>query len=431
MKKVAITLILIFVGIYLQAQDYQISFTGSGASTTVDSVKVENLTQGTSLTLVGSDILHLVGGIGISSILNGKDKLQISPNPFNESSRIQFYYERQIIAELEIIDMNEKQIIKHTQTIQHGNNVFEISGLVSGIYLVNLSTSEWQSSAKLISINNNAGIPTLKYKNENYSQNNEMFKLKNLNSLIQMQYNTGDLLEVTGFSYNYLKILTLIPTQSQTINFDFVLSDADGNIYNIVTIGSQAWMAENLKTTHYSDGTALVDGTDAGSIAGNYTTRYWFVYDDSLYNKATYGLLYTWAAVMNGSTSSNSNPSGVHGVCPTGWHVPSDAEWTTFTNYLGGEGVAGGKLKETGTSHWLPPNTGATNESGFTALPGGYRYDGGTFDVIGDGGYWWSSTEDGTDYAWDRGVYYDYGYVGRGYDGEGYGFSVRCVRDSN
>jgi uncharacterized protein (TIGR02145 family) len=128
---------------------------------------------------------------------------------------------------------------------------------------------------------------------------------------------------------------------------------------------------------------------------------------------------------MNGETSSTVNPSGVQGVCPTGWHLPSDAEWTQLTDYLGSASVAGGKLKETGTTHWQSPNTGATNETGFTALPGGFRRFNGSFFNVGYFGIWWSATELSTDDAWIRCVYYDYISVYMDYNG----FSVRCVRD--
>ncbi len=119
----------------------------------------------------------------------------------------------------------------------------------------------------------------------------------------------------------------------------------------------------------------------------------------------------------------------MQGVCPTGWHVPSDAEWTELTDYLVGTSDAGGKLKETGTTHWNSPNTSATNETGFTALPGGDRGHGGTFDGVGDTGYWWSATEGSTSNAWYRNMYYDRSNVYRLYGNKELGFSVRCVRD--
>ena len=205
------------------------------------------------------------------------------------------------------------------------------------------------------------------------------------------------------------------------------MTDIDGNIYNTVTIGTQVWMAENLKTTKYNDGTAIpnitVDATWAAATTGAYCD-----YSNTPANSTTYGRLYNWYAVDNNAATKVASNGGKN-VCPTGWHVPTDAEWTTLTTYLGGESVAGGKLKETGTTHWASPNTGATNETGFTALPGGNRYYDGTYDDIGNYGYWWSSTEYSTTDAWYRYMYYNNTNVVRNNFDKQNGFSVRCVRD--
>ncbi|HRX25145.1 MAG TPA: fibrobacter succinogenes major paralogous domain-containing protein, partial [Chitinophagales bacterium] len=143
----------------------------------------------------------------------------------------------------------------------------------------------------------------------------------------------------------------------------------------------------------------------------------------------TYGVLYNWPAAMDGDVSSSSNPSGVQGICPSGWHLPSDAEWTTLTDYLGGIDVAGDKMKEEGTSHWTSPNTGATNESGFSALPGGYRLPGGTFNYVGSYGFWWSSTQSSAYNTWYRYLYYSYSGVNRYNNNKSFGYSLRCIRD--
>ena len=204
----------------------------------------------------------------------------------------------------------------------------------------------------------------------------------------------------------------------------------DGNSYQTVLIGEQCWMAENL--AYLPSVNMVADGSE--DAAGSY--YYVYGYDGTNVadakatdNYATYGVLYNWPAAMAGSASSNANPSGVQGVCPAGWHLPSDAEWTELTDYLGGTRVAGGKLKETGTTHWNSPNTGATNETGFTALPGGSRYNNGNFTNIRYHGGWWSSTEYGTYLAWYRYAGYNFSDVGRLNYGKEVGFSVRCVRD--
>ncbi len=190
----------------------------------------------------------------------------------------------------------------------------------------------------------------------------------------------------------------------------------DGTVYKTVTIGNQVWMAENLRylptVNHVADGSE--------DAAGSYYYVYGYDGTDvnaakATSNYATYGVLYNWTAAVNS--------------CPAGWHLPSDAEWTELTDYLGGRSVAGGKLKETGTTHWLSPNTGATNETGFTALPGGGRYDDGTFLYIGYYGGWWSATDYDATEEWYRAMNYDDGFVNRDANGKEVGFSVRCVRD--
>ena len=159
------------------------------------------------------------------------------------------------------------------------------------------------------------------------------------------------------------------------------------------------------------------------------TTGAYSDYSNTPSNSTTYGRLYNWYVVDNNAATKVASNGGKN-VCPTGWHMPADAEWTTLTTYLGGESVAGGKLKETGTTHWTTPNTGATNETGFTALPGGHRGDDGTYDYVGYSGYWWSSTEGATTYARSRYVGYNISNVLSYNDFKQSGFSVRCVKDN-
>jgi uncharacterized protein (TIGR02145 family) len=210
------------------------------------------------------------------------------------------------------------------------------------------------------------------------------------------------------------------------------VTDIDGNVYNTVTIGTQTWMKENLKTTKYSNGTGiLLVNTSATWDALTNKSKAYCWYDDNINNKDTYGALYTWAAAMNEALSSTTKPSGVQGVCPTGWHLPSDAEWTELETYLGGNSIAGGKLKETGTTHWLSPNLGATNESGFSGLPGGDRSFNGEFSNITFYGYWWSSTEYSDAFAHFRYLVSLNASIDSSYNNKEYGFSVRCLRDNH
>jgi uncharacterized protein (TIGR02145 family) len=196
------------------------------------------------------------------------------------------------------------------------------------------------------------------------------------------------------------------------------ITDIDGNVYKTVTIGTQVWMAENLKATKYRNGDLIGTTTPTTlNIYGENTPKYQWAYHGNETNVATYGRLYTWWVITD-----NRN------LCPLGWHVPSDVEWTTHINYLGGENIAGGKLRETGMTHWANANTGATNESGFTALPGGHRDGSGEIGGIGSYGIWWSATEISVNYAWIRNVNQGY-IVGRNNGSKYNGHSVRCISD--
>ena len=251
-----------------------------------------------------------------------------------------------------------------------------------------------------------------------FAQNDTMYIMKS--GAIVGQYNVNT--EVDS-------VIFYKPTIKEPTSGTFTDS-RDGNEYNWVKIGDQVWMAENLA---YLPSVNMVnDGSE--DAAGSY---YYVVgYDGTNVadakatdNYATYGVLYNWTAAMDGEASSTTNPSGIQGVCPAGWHLPSDAEWTELTDYLGGTSVAGGKLKETGTTHWASPNTGATNETGFTALPGGYRIDNGSFGDIGYYGFWWSATGSNAADAWFRYMDYSNSSVSRSNYFKEVGFSVRCVRD--
>ena len=196
------------------------------------------------------------------------------------------------------------------------------------------------------------------------------------------------------------------------------LKDNDGNVYKTVTIGKQVWMAENLKTTKYNDGTAIPMVSDNKAWEALATPASCCYNKDATINKNTFGVLYNWYAV---STKK---------LCPAGWHVPTDAEWTTLTSYLGGESVAGGKLREPGTTHWEKPNTGATNESGFLALPGGYRNNHGAFANVGFFGFWWSATEYVATASWCRTMGCGGKDVLRNFSLKKNGYSVRCIKDN-
>ncbi len=203
-----------------------------------------------------------------------------------------------------------------------------------------------------------------------------------------------------------------------------------------IIIGTQTWTTKNLDVANYSDGTVIPQVTDPTAWT-NLTTGAWCYYNNNPANNATYGKLYNWYAVAGIHDNDPSTPNKI--LAPTGWYIPSDdVEWSTLINYLDPNAntgytipnIAGAKMKETGTAHWPSPNTEATNSSGFTALPGGCRFNNGSFKYFGYDGLWWSSTEFDTANARNRLLDFSNSYAGRYYYNKKDGLSVRCIKDS-
>ncbi|MCX6258151.1 MAG: fibrobacter succinogenes major paralogous domain-containing protein [Bacteroidia bacterium] len=185
-----------------------------------------------------------------------------------------------------------------------------------------------------------------------------------------------------------------------------------------VTIGTQVWMKYNLHVRKYRNGDNIPNVTD-GTTWSNLTTGANCYYNNDVSHTVSDGLLYNWYAVND-----------IRGLAPAGFHVASDAEWTTLINYLGGTGVAGGKLKVTGTDHWSNPNTGATNESGFSAYPAGWRWASGTFARVNLTGDWWTSSQYNTSNSLDYFIHNDDASIFNENSNKTCGYSVRCVKDS-
>jgi uncharacterized protein (TIGR02145 family) len=195
------------------------------------------------------------------------------------------------------------------------------------------------------------------------------------------------------------------------------MTDFDGNIYKTVTIGNQVWMAENLKVTHFRNGDDIPYVTD-NSTWSNLTTPAYCEYNNDTNNIAVYGRLYNWFTAVD---SRN--------IAPEGWHVPTIIELQALSEYLGGDAVAGGKMKEIGLTHWVNPNTGATNSSGFFGLPSGFRRNTGYCFDMGFYGFFWSSTEFTSNFAWYLDLHYNTSTVERNGFPKRYGYPIRCVKN--
>jgi uncharacterized protein (TIGR02145 family) len=287
---------------------------------------------------------------------NIKNGISFSPNPMTDYSQMRFVLTDPGKTEITLFDISGRKLLQASDFLSKGQNTYRIQGLDKGIYIVSINSGKYSTSGKLVcssSANSGAKI-TFESTTSTQEKKNS---LKGINSEVVMQYTDGDRLKLTGISGNFSTVVTEIVTESKTITYNFIAcTDAAENNYSVVQIGTQTWMAENLCTTVYNDGTPIPQATDTTIKSPDYT-KYTFT------TLVPYGLLYNWFTVNTGK------------LCPTGWHVPTDFEWVTLAVYLGGENITGGKLKETYTSHWIAPNYGATNETGFTAVPGGC-YDG-------------------------------------------------------
>lgn len=214
-----------------------------------------------------------------------------------------------------------------------------------------------------------------------------------------------------------LCFLTLTNSCKKDEEEKITVTDIDGNLYHAVKIGSQVWMVENLKVTHYRNGDPIPNVIEDTAWHNLTTGAYCNYNHDTNYSK-TYGRLYNWYTVMD-----------VRNIAPAGWHIATDKEWFTLTDYLGGVIAAGSKLQESGSTHWKGTFTSATNASGFTALPAGYRHPAGTFLAVTFNCSFWSTTEFDKDAAYGRYLGNADGSVGKYNQNKKNGISVRCLRD--
>jgi len=427
MKKALPFLFMLFA-LAANAQNYLISFAGTGESTTVSSVKVENLATGETLILSGTDILRLGTSTGINTFdVLPPHSMNIYPNPMTDHSSLQISPPDEGMATISIIDISGKVTGQIESYLDNSVNEFRLSGISAGLYLVNIRGKSWQLTGRLLAKNRSAGNTGIERISNNHLQGSTVKdnESKNAEATVDMFYTSGQTLKFTGTSGNFTTIITDIPASDKTITFNFVdCTDGDGNDYPVIVTPkgegkseNLMWMGGNLRTTRYNDGNdipVITNNIDWSNLA---TPAFCWLNNNESANKSVFGALYNWYTVNTGK------------LCPAGWRVPTDEEWTSLTDILGGEKVAGGKIKEAGTEHWDAPNTDATNVSGFTALPAGYRMANGIFTGLREYGKWWSSSPVNDQEAWFRYVAYSFGNVRRSIFDKNFGCSVRCVKD--
>ncbi|MDP4239324.1 MAG: FISUMP domain-containing protein [Bacteroidota bacterium] len=421
----------------IAAINYSITFTGTGASSTVADVVVQNLTKGTTVTVPAGNILNLSDALSSVDQLNANDEtIRIYPNSVEGASTLSFSTKQAGSTQINAYSLAGRKIVSIKQNLQAGSNSFQLS-LPCGSYAIQIVKNGYSYTSKIINQRASVSKPAITYIGTEKPLSPAPQKSKSsTTSTTTMTYNTGDRLLYKGTSGNYSTVVTDVPTASKTINFDFTAcTDADGNNYSVVKIGTQTWMAENLKTTKYNDGTSIPNVTDNIGWVNLLTPAYCWYNNDSTTYKNIYGALYNWYTVNTAK------------LAPAGWHVPTDAEWTILGNYLlvngyNYDGTATGNnyaKSLAATTNWtIYTSTGAigndltkNNSTGFSAAPGGSRFDdNGKFDHLGFNGYWWSSTQLSTRDAWTRFMYYDNSLVDRFYcHNFADGYSVRCLKD--
>ena len=433
--------ILIFITLFLSVvysfgQDYLISFTAKGASTSIDSILVENVTQRKNITIGGADVIRLQKTVTTyAQLFNHNDKnLRIYPNPIIEFAKVEFYSPVSGNVSIDLFDISGRQKFTIKKEMDAGINSFFLFGLGKGLYTIRIFSPAYNYTGKIVScseIESNEKIGFNNFTNYNTSTPN----LKSAEAEIRMQYNANNQLRFTAFSGNFTTIISDVPSESKTIDFEFFDSkDADNNVYKVVQLGTQFWIAENLRTTTYNDKTAISPETDDYKWETLTTPAYcWYNNDKNTYGEK-YGALYNWYAVETEK------------LCPVGWHVPSDEEWTILSDYLETKGFGyKGNDKDIAKSMatvwgWDNEDTEdgdvgyepeKNNSSGFSGSPAGVR--GGRVSMgnygywaIGSRAQWWSSTEDNTT-AFTRHFFYYQSVLNRFYSGKSVGFPVRCV----
>lgn len=403
------------------SQDYQIGFAGTGASTTFESIEVQNLTQGTSLTLTQGDVLHLKGiATGIVDTKHQEGEIQVYPNPMKDLCKIEFSALLTGEYVIDLYNISGKKVLSDKYVLSAGSHVFNIEGLSAGIYSLSIKSGTSFYSSKLISKGATSTMARISYTHAKSTdtKNNVTLKSAASENLVEMQYSEGDRLLITATSGDYVTVKSLVPSASATENIEFTACvDGDGNNYRTVIIGTQTWMAENLKTTKYLNGDLIgTTGSATKDISLESTPKYQWAYDGNEINADTYGRLYTWYAITDSRKA-----------CPSGWHVPTDEEWTSLETYVANDGYSGLEATVLKAKTVWDINWKGTDNYGFSALPGGYRSVIGTYFWLGWSCYMWSGSEDQGHTAWFREVYED-PIIRKALDKKD-GYSVRCVKD--
>lgn len=439
--------IIIFVISNASAQNnIALTFTAgiNGIHRPLDSVRIQNLTQGVDTVLYGNDtVLIIEKSIGIPEFPRGVAKLPFEitsfPNPFDYNTTLHISIPVDERITIRAFNLSGQELKSLSLLLKAGEHTFSFFPGNQKQCLVSIENTRHKQAIKLINIGH--GVGDCRFEHTGWFPHTTV---RNAQTSIFL-WDPGDEMLFFGFAsidsfiYGH-DIIDDNPLQSSVYSFDLLtglpcmvqpfVTDIDGNLYRTVRIGNQCWLRENLKSTRYDNGNLIPLVTDSNAWITLATPGYCWYENDSATYGSKYGALYNWYAVSGSS------------ICPAGWHLPSDAEWQVMEMNLGMTSQQasltgfrgtdeGGKMKESGFESWQSPNLGATNSSGFTALPAGKRSDGGgAFSGAGGYAYWWTASDYASSFIWYRIISYDSSQVNRVYHNKEHGYSVRCVRST-
>ena len=416
----------------------------------LDSIFIENLTQGGDTTLYSPDtILSLEYTLGVNEIGLSENSFSISqnyPNPFTDQTTINLNLPDKEKIDITIRDIIGRELVQYENTLNRGQHSFAFYPGNEKYYLLTVTGKQTSKTIKML----NAGSHTTNGEKCKivYTGNKGNVKgFKSQQAINDFVYSLGDSLQYTGYANSIdgifgSAVIQHKPQEDTIYVFDILkglrcpgtptVTDIEGSTYNTVQIGAQCWMKENLKTTTYQNGTPIPNVTDADAWY-NLTTGAYVWYENDISWKDSYGALYNWYATVD-----------ANGLCPTGWHIPTTDEWTALTDFIGGtnspygnelkscrqvNSPQGGGCNTTEHPRWNEIGENGTDDYGFSGLPGGGRSSSGIFGGIVNHGIWWSSSEHSSIYARSRILSYNSSYIHMGSNYKQDGFSVRCLRD--
>lgn len=412
-----------------RAGNYNLQFTASGVSSTIDSVSVQNISLGETVTFSSGTVFILTDA---HDYLIKNDFIKVYPNPIQSSATVSFYTSKGGSSFVRILGIDGRNIISKKVTFQTGTNYFRLA-LPKGIYILSIIENGLHYNTKIISLSIDNNID-FEITGNKPAELNLLQEKKS--SQISLRYRDGDLLLIKAYSGNHATVIFDRIKESKTINFVFVeCKDADENYYPVTKIGKQIWMVENLKSSKYRNGELI--GTTKSSEINNLSEsarKYQYAYNDEEVNIETYGRLYTWNVLTD-----NRN------ISPRNWRIPTEADWAIMENFLvanafGFDGnttennlaksLASNMLWNTSTENGTIGNDLTTNNSScFSALPGGKRDDSGEYNAVLKEGYWWSASELSASNALCIKLAYNNSSISREFLDKNAGLSVRCIRE--